>query len=159
MSELHKSRALIPCSLSRAHGFTAVEIITTIVILGVLAFMAAPRFFDRTAFENRGFYDQVISTLRYAQKAAITQRRFVCVAFGANSVTLTMGATSACGTNLAGPAGLSPYSVASNSASFATPLPAAFYFDALGRPSVAQAITIIGYAIPITIEPETGYVH
>lgn len=156
---MRKLPVMIPFNPRAVRGFTVVELITTIVILGILAAMAAPRFFDRDSFENRGFYDQVISALRYAQKAAIAQHRFVCVGFGVSSVTLTIGATNACGTNLVGPTGLSPYSVSSTTTSFATPLPASFYFDALGRPSAAAAITISGYAIPITVEAETGYVH
>lgn len=147
------------CAPVYQRGFTLVELITIMVILGILAAMAAPRFFDRNVFDSRGFYDQVVSTLRYAQKAAIAQHRFVCVAFTANSVTLTTGATAACGTNLTGPTGQSPYSVSSNNASF-TAIPGAFYFDALGRPSAAQSITVSGYTSNlITVEMETGYVH
>ena len=135
-----------------------VELIMVMVIIGIIAAVAVPRFFDRNVFDSRGFYDQVISTLRYAQKAAIAQHRFVCVAFTSNSVTLTTGATAACGTNLTGPTGTAPYSVSSSNASF-TATPAAFNFDALGRPSAAQSITVSGYATSITVEVETGYVH
>ncbi len=153
--------------VNRISGFTIVELITIIVIMGILAAMAAPRFFDRNVFDSRGFYDQVISTLRYAQKAAIAQHRFVCVAFTANSVTLTTGADANCGTDLTGSAGpVSPppcaqntYSVCSNNASF-TATPAAFNFDALGRPTPAPpSFRVSGYATSITVEAETGYVH
>jgi len=154
--------------VNRMLGFTMVELITIIVIMGILAAMAAPRFFERSTFDSRGFYDQAISTLRYAQKTAIAQHRFVCVAFTANSVTLTIGATAACGTNLTGPVGpVSPppcaqntYSVCSGNASF-TAIPAAFSFDALGKPTpVPSPFTVIGYTTnPITVEAETGYVH
>jgi MSHA pilin protein MshC len=156
------------------YGYTMVELITVMVIMGVLAAIALPKFFNNNAFEARGFYDQVISTLRYAQKAAIAQNQFVCVTFGANpaSVTLTQVVTgSACpgsspGNNLAGPNGQATYSISSNNVSF-TGIPAAFSFDALGRPfdtagvllPAHQSITVTGYATPIQIEAETGYVH
>lgn len=153
--------------VNRMSGFTIVELVIIIVIMGILAAMAAPRFFDRNVFDSRGFYDQVITTLRYAQKAAIAQHRFVCVAFTANSVTLTTGVTAACDTNLIGPVGsVSPppcaqdtYSVCNSNASF-TATPAPFNFDALGSPTPAPPpFTVSGYPVSITVEAETGYVH
>ncbi len=156
---MYKSHKLV---INRMAGFTMVELITIIVIAGILAAFAAPRFFDRNVFDSRGFYDQVISTLRYAQKAAIAQHRFVCVSFPANNrVTLTTGATPGCGTDLTGPAGQAPYTVSSNNASF-DPLapPANFNFDALGRPTPAPpSFKVSGYATSIIVEAETGYVH
>lgn len=140
-------------------GFTMVELVAMMVIMGVLAAIVIPRFFERNVFDSRGFYDQVISTLRYAQKAAIAQRRFVCVSFPANnSVTLTQGTTNTCGGALASPSGTS-YPLTSSHASFSGGAPAAFNFDALGRPSAASVITVNGYAASITVEAETGYVH
>jgi MSHA pilin protein MshC len=139
-------------------GFTMIELVTVMVILGIVAAIAIPRFFSRDAYDSRSFYDQVIATLRYAQKAAIAQRRFVCVTFTANSVTLTTGVTAACGAGLSGPAGAAPYSVSSTSATFAaTPPP--FHFDALGKASAAQDITVSGHAAHILVDAETGYVR
>ncbi len=143
-------------------GFTMVELVAVIMIAGILAALVAPRFFERNAFESRGFYDQVVSTLRYAQKAAIAQHRFVCVSFPTNnSVTLTNGTDSACTGNalLASPSG-TPYPLTNSNASFANPQPTAFSFDALGRPNpVPPSFTVTGYANSITVEAETGYVH
>ena len=41
--------------LAMQHGFTLTELITIIVILGIISAVAAPRFFDRNVFESRGF--------------------------------------------------------------------------------------------------------
>ncbi len=140
-------------------GFTLAELVAIMIIVGVLAAVAAPRFFDRSVFESRGFYDEAVSTLRYAQKTAVAQHRFVCVAFTANSITLSYGATAACGNNLTSPTGVTPYTVTARGGAAFAAVPAAFNFDALGRASMAQSITVSGYAPPITVEAETGYVH
>lgn len=142
---------------SRQSGFTLVELVMTIIIIGVLAVVAVPRFFDSNVFQSRGFADQVTASLRYAQKVAIAQRRFVCAAFTNDSVELTIGATAACGTALQSPTGEANYVVtAPAGVTFATQ-PADFSFDALGRPSTATSGTIGGSTI--TVEAETGYVH
>src|SRR3989338_2309849 len=81
-------------------GFTLVELIMTMVIVGILAVFAAPRFFGADIFKSRGFADQIQASLRYAQKIAIAQRRNVCVTIAGNSLSLATGATAACCTPL-----------------------------------------------------------
>lgn len=134
------------------------ELITVMVIVGIMVAMVAPRFFDKNTFESRGFYDQTISTLRYAQKVAIAQHRYVCVAItGGNTIMLTQGAGTGCGNNLVNPAGGATYVI--TAPTDVTVSNATFYFDALGKPSLKQSLTVSGYATAITVEEETGYVH
>lgn len=127
----------------------------TIVIVGVLAVTVIPRFFDRMTFDSRSFYDGVIASVRYAQKAAIAKHRYVCVSITASSVSLRYGTTSACvDGSLPIPPGKSSLSVPNGVGVTA----ANFSFDSLGRPSAAQSITVNGSGT-ITVEAETGYVH
>jgi MSHA pilin protein MshC len=145
-------------------GFTLIELVMTIVIVGILAAVAAPRFYNNNVFQSRGFADQVQASLRYAQKEAIAQHRNVCVTFLPAPSTITLriaslsGAARPCDSPLTSPTGGSYVITAPAGIAFAA-LPTAFNFDALGRPNVAQTINITGATNSITIEPETGYVH
>ena len=146
-------------------GFTLIELIMVIVILGVLAVVAVPRIFSSNDFYARGFHDETMALLRYAQKTAIAQRRTVCVAFASGSVTLTMAANPAtvdCATvaTLTGPNGSPTVTGASFSGT-----PSNFNFNGLGQPMdtsgepvVTQTIQITG-AADVIVEAQTGYVH
>lgn len=146
----------------RQNGFTLVELVVTLIILGILAVAVIPRFFDRGDFDARAFLDQTAGILRYAQKTAIAQRRTVCVSFGSNSVSLRIRSTAgngACDTDLAGPMGAAPYTVTAPGSVTFSPVPAALSFDAAGRPSAGATITITGASSALTVTAETGYVH
>jgi MSHA pilin protein MshC len=146
-------------------GFTMIELIMVMVLVGVVAVFVVPRIND-SDFNARGFHDGTLAFLRYAQKTAIAQRRTVCVAFTADSATLTIASaanTNSCDTNLAGPSGETPGRIAAGAGIAYQTVPGPFFFTALGQPSlplalqVTQAGTPIGVAI--TVEAETGYVH
>ena len=145
-----------------SHGFTIVELIMVMIITGVMAAVVAPRLMDNSDFKARGFADQVQASLRYAQKTAIAQRRFVCAAFTSGSITLTINTTATCpGGALASPDGNPTYVVTASSGTTFSTVPTDFSFDALGRPgpNAQQIISVTGAASTITVEAETGYVH
>ena len=143
-------------------GFTLIELVVVLLIVGVLAVSALPRLLDRKIFDSRGFSDQAISTLRYAQKEAIGQRRTVCVAFTSTSITLMIASASGslvCNTNLASPSGPTPYTITANSGVAFVALPTNFQFNALGQASLGQTMSISGASGSITVEQDSGYVH
>jgi len=70
-------------------GFTIVELVAVILIVGVIAAVAGPRFFDVNIFRQQGFYDETIAAIRYAQKYAVATGCAVQVAVAGNGYTLT----------------------------------------------------------------------
>ena len=88
--------------MKRSSGFTLVELITIVMILGILAVVAIPRM-NSAEYRTQEFRDKAVSALRYAQKSAVSHRRMVCVTFTATTVTLAMdtaNAGAACATPL-----------------------------------------------------------
>ena len=158
----------------RRGGFTLVELVVTLVVLGILAVTVMPRFADKDLFEQRGFYDQLKASLQFARKAAIAKRRYVCVRFtgGDASFSVDLRAPESSLSFCDGVAGheadlklptvdkkctaankiCSPPSVTSLAAVSTT-----LVFDALGR-TAAASFAVSGQA-DISIEGETGYVH
>lgn len=161
-------------------GFTLVELVLVLILVGILSLYALPRFFDRNTFDTRAFSDNARATVRYAQKTAIAQNRPVFVNFSGGRLALCFDA--ACSNPVRAPANRPAVVVCSNSTTWmCEALPAdvtiapanqIFYFNALGRPFkngdtdpnstftlLAITLTGSGYNSTITIEPETGYVH
>jgi MSHA pilin protein MshC len=82
-----------------------VELITVLVVVGILGAVGAVRFFDNRVFENRAYADQAKAIVRYAQKLAVVQNRRMFVRSNGNSFAVC--AAAACGGNdvIASPAG------------------------------------------------------
>jgi len=142
-------------------GFTLIELIMVILLVGVLAVFATPRLLNSTDFNARGFHDETLAFLRYAQKTAIAQRRTVCVTFTLSSAVLKVDndGTAGCEANLVGPRGDSPGTITARSGVSYSSLPTTVSFDALGQPGAAQTLQVQGVARSITVEAGTGYVH
>lgn len=76
-------------------AFTLVELILTIVILGILAVVAGPRFFERKVFDERLFFEETLAAVRYGQKVAVASGCPVRVRVDGSGYALSHGA--ACG--------------------------------------------------------------
>lgn len=55
----------------RCRGFTLIELVTCIVIIGVLAVVAAPRFFTTQVYDSRGYAGEIAAALRAARQVAV----------------------------------------------------------------------------------------
>ena len=69
-------------------GYTITELVLVIVILGIIGAAAGPRFFDNSAFDERAYYDELASALRYAQKVAVASGCSVRVSIASSSYSL-----------------------------------------------------------------------
>jgi MSHA pilin protein MshC len=155
---------------SRA-GFTLIELVVVVIVVGIVAVVAIPRLNTKT-FDTVGFYQEALSSVRYAQKEAVAKRRVVCVSLTANSITVRFAkaiGSFTCDTDLTSPRGITPFTVTARAGVTLASAPAiaTLYFDALGRPfdalnsgSPQRTLTISGDGTQsLVIEPETGYVH
>jgi MSHA pilin protein MshC len=143
----------------RSGGFTVMELVTVIIIAGVLAAMAIPRF-SRGMYDDAQLYDQTLAALHYAQRTAMAYQRTVCVTFsGGNQLSLTYASaygSASCNTNLVPPAGNSATYVLAAPGSSTYTAASNFSFDRVGRPSAGQTITLSS-GKTIIVETDTGY--
>lgn len=160
-----------------------IELIVTLMLVGILAAAVIPRFDGLRGFDEVGFRDQVKATLEYARKAAVAQRRWICVSVngGGNGLVVTRDlavpetrtlATVSCTATLPLPGGANTVT-APTGVVFATPA-ADVMFDPLGRAwgpandCTPVSTTQYCYSVQATgsataqivrVERETGYVH
>ncbi len=84
--------------VKRQKGFTLVELVATLVIIALIAAVSGPLFFDIDIFRQRGFFEETLSAVRYAQKHAVATNCNVRVNITATGFTLFRPANAAaCG--------------------------------------------------------------
>jgi MSHA pilin protein MshC len=140
-------------------GFTIVELVVVLLIVGLLAAVAGARMSGRDAFDRRGFADQVRAALQFARKTAVAQRRDVCLAVSAAGISLRSPTCG--GSALTNPATGNAFDLSAPQGVSLSPV-GNLVFDALGRlssPTSGTSISVTGIATPIVVERETGYVH
>lgn len=148
-------------SRSLSCGFTLVELVLVLVVVGVLASVAAPRLLEQGATRTRGATIEVRAALRHAQKLAMSKNREVCATLAATQVALTFNPLATpgapCVSNVSRPGSDEAYLYNLPAGVALTP-PANVRFDVRGRPNGAFNWTVGGSQV-VSLEAETGYVR
>ncbi|HEY3300015.1 MAG TPA: GspH/FimT family protein [Methylophilaceae bacterium] len=153
--------------MRKVRGFTIVELIAVLTIVGILAAVAAPKFIGSDAFEARGAYGTLQSALRLAQNTAIAQRTLVYAQLNTSTRVVTLCYDAACTTGVIDPATKAAYSKTLPSSVTLTASANPIIFNGLGQETSNTTVTITLQnnvvatepARSITIEPQTGYVY
>lgn len=158
-------------------GFSLIELVVVIVIVGILAVFAAPRFFGTDVYDEAGFYEQSRAAIRLAQKISISSGCDVRVRFTAGTPgSYVVQRWSSCIPADHTDPTVAIQSLADSAYSATSPDSVSvsaldFYFDQIGRPRQISAtnpppllanLTDLDLTIgsrTIQIHPLTGYVQ
>jgi MSHA pilin protein MshC len=147
-------------------GFTLIELVMVMVLIGIIAVFVAPMLGNITSTNAGSFVDKLRADIRYAQDVAMTSNqriRVTMVAANAYSITDSMG------NSLVDPATGRNYPVTLGAGiSFGVVTFNGNYveFDSLGVPydgagvlTAAGSVTVMPGALTITVTPQTGAVN
>lgn len=135
------------------HGFTFVELIVVILLIGILSAFVAPRFFADNDFKARGLADELITAIRHAQRLSMTRGENHRIIITTTNYTVEKFDN----TSVRHPDGSATFSKDFPVNIVTTPR--TIEFDQLGRPIPNNLTTIVLEPFTITVEQETGYAH
>jgi len=134
------------------------ELVLVMVLLGILSVFALPRFFDLGAYKERGFFDETLNAVRYAQKLAVARGCPVRVRFSSHGYSLHQPQPDCGSSSFASLPDSYPVSSNAESAVSISLSSGAnnATFDALGRASRNMTVTVGSRSFGIV--QETGFV-
>jgi len=141
-----------------SRGFTLVELVVVILILGILSINVGARFLSGSAFADRQVADELIEAIRYAQHVAMSRGGNIQVVTNATTyrVQEITCASPPCPIPNPNRSGNYTVTIPGNSLLSATTIS----FNGLGQPTPnANSDITVGnpIAFTITVEGETGY--
>jgi len=133
-------------------GFTLVELVVVILLIGILSISIAPRFFSVGSYQDRRAVDELLTSLRYTQQMAMNRGGGIRLDLQSNSYTIERTD----GTDLRSPDGAT-YPKIFEGVSSSTPN--LIEYDRLGRRVPDNQIDLNIGTKTIRIEQGTGYAH
>ena len=137
-------------------GFTIVELIVVILLVGIISIFMLPRFFNNAVFAERRTIDELISAIRYTQQLSMSRGENHRLQVNINNYVYQRSNGGAW-TTIRNPDGSTGNAYPDNINLTATTVT----FNQLGQPvpNTAPAQTITVGSQLITIEVDTGYAH
>ena len=135
----------------KTSGFTLVELIVTILIIGILSISIAPRFFNVNSYQDRKASDELLTALRYTQQIAMARGGDIQLNLQTDNYTIELTD----GTDLRSPTG-SAYPIFFDGVTTST---VTIEYDGLGTRVPDNELDIIIGTKTIRIEQGTGYAH
>jgi MSHA pilin protein MshC len=152
-----------------AHGFTVVELIAVMLLVGVLAVVALPRLDGTLGLRGTAWRDQVLAATLQARSLATGHRRLVCLTVATGAVQMAMATANpatSCNTTVPGPDGDARWAVDPASLAVTVSPAGTLYLQPDGRiTSDGAGLTAVNATIAIAgetalqITGETGHVR
>lgn len=141
--------------MKNKNGFTLVELVIIIALLGIIGTIIGPRFTSAADFSTRANKDKVLFLLKSGQKTAIAQRRDISIVLNNNNLSLCYVDTNPCPNNQTVLFQDKPYFVNITGSNLVMPT---IKFNSIGGTD-AENINIKIDNKDIYIEEESGFIH